>query len=209
MDAGLLPVKRLADAKSRLRESYGEQARAGMAAALLEDALALCAAADFLRWWVVTEDAEVVERAQAAGLGALPDRGDGLNAALAGAAIELTAGGAASVTIVPSDVPLATRADIEDILDTGATSEMVVVPSARDGGTNALYLRPPDLTAPRFGRASLEAHVASAQALGVRCSILELPRLALDLDTPEDVAAFLERAPDGGRTAALARALGA
>ncbi|MGH2449718.1 MAG: 2-phospho-L-lactate guanylyltransferase [Candidatus Limnocylindria bacterium] len=207
MDAGLIPVKRLEDAKSRLGESFGEATRARVAAALLENALALCAAADFLEWWVVTGDAAVAERADAGGIGALPDPGDGLNAALSLAARALTERGAASVTIVPCDVPLAMRADIEDIVDTGATSEMVVVPSARDGGTNALYLRPPDLTPPRFGSASVEAHLASAHALGVRCSILELPRLALDLDTAEDVEAFLDLAPDGGPAAALARAL--
>lgn len=205
MDAGLVPIKRLDRAKARLAARYDRAARARIAAALVEDSFALMAATGFLSWWVVTDDPGVAERAGAAGFGVVADSGTGLNDALGRALAELGAAGARSVTVLPCDVPLATPDDILDIVDTGATSEVVIVPS-EDGGTNALYLAPPDVIALAFGPHSLRAHLAAAEAAGVRCSLLSLARLSLDLDTPEDVERFLAR-PAPGRTHALLRTL--
>lgn len=192
MDAGILPVKALSGAKTRLRAVYGETGRAEIARALFADALALCAAADLLEWFCVSDDPEVLEEAAAAGLRPIADPGPDLNAALAAAIDTAGRAGAISVTIVPADVPLAWRGDIEDVLDTGATSDVVIVPSG-DGGTNCLYLGPPDTLEVRFGPGSLAAHLAAAERARLRCALLNLPRLQLDIDTPADAAALLER----------------
>jgi 2-phospho-L-lactate/phosphoenolpyruvate guanylyltransferase len=191
MDAALIPVKSLRDAKTRLAPHFDQAARLEIARALLEDALELVASASFYEWWVVTADPEAAGAAGARGLRTAADPGDGLNPALAVGIAAASAAGATSVTIVPCDVPLAYKGDLEDLRDTGDTSDVVLVPSGDDGGTNALYLSPPDLVTPRFGQGSLKSHLAAAEASGVRCSILSLPRLALDIDTIEDVDAFL------------------
>lgn len=193
MDAALLPVKRLDRAKGRLADIFDAEERASVARALFEDALDLCAATPWLTWWVVSDDPEVLGVAAARGLRTVEDQGSGLNDALALAVKVLLDEAANSVTIVPSDIPLAYEEDLRDIVDTGATSDVVVVPSEGDGGTNGLYLSPPDLLAPRFGPASLNAHYDAAASLKLRCSILALPRLALDIDTLADVDAFLAR----------------
>lgn len=204
MDAGLLPVKTLRHAKSRLAPAYGDEGRAALARALFDDALALVAAADFFTWWVVSDDDEVARRAEAAGLAIVRDRGTGLNDAITTGIETVLAAGARSVTVVPADVPLATRSDLQDLLDTGATSDVVVVPGD-GGGTNALYLSPPDALAPQFGERSLGAHVAAAEARGLRCTILALEGLALDVDTAEDVDALVARGAAGATGSALAR----
>lgn len=208
MDAGILPVKTLSRAKARLAPEFGEVERREIADALLDDALALCLSADFLEWWVVTDDDEVAGRAGQAGLRVAREAGTGLNDAIATGARAAAAEGAESVTVVPCDVPLAYRGDLVDLLDTGATSDVVLVPSGDDGGTNALYLTPPDLLEPAFGPGSLQRHLALAERNAYRCSILALPRLALDIDTPADVDAFLAKAGSfGGRTAEVLRKL--
>ncbi len=197
MDAGLLPVKRLERAKQRLAPHFDDAARVQLARALVEDALDLCGSADWLSWWVLTDDPEVEDLTRARGFGTLEDKGDGLNPAMTSAMEALTNRGADSVTVIPVDVPLAYRDDLRDLSDTGATSDIVVVPSEGDGGTNGLYLAPPDLIDPRFGPGSLKAHVDSAAERGLRCSILNLPRMALDIDTLEDVDAYLSRPAHG------------
>jgi 2-phospho-L-lactate/phosphoenolpyruvate guanylyltransferase len=191
VDAGVLPVKRLDKAKNRLRGHFSDADRAHLATALFEDALDLCAQSEFLRWWVVSDDPAVLATATSRGFGAVEDTGAGLNAALLRAAGVVSRNGASSMTVIPADVPLAFRGDLEDLLDTGATSDIVVVPSSGDGGTNALYLSPPDVLRPQFGPGSLKAHVGLAERRGLRCSILSLARLALDIDTIDDVDAFL------------------
>ena len=205
--AALLPVKSPARAKSRLAEELGPDATRRVAEALLEDSLRLVASTSELEWWVISDDEGVLTRAVAAGVRTFKDGGEGLNEAVAAALPDVRATGAESVLVVPCDVPLAWRGDIEDILDTGETSDVVVVPSGADGGTNALFLSPPDVLEPRFGPASLQSHIAAAERAKIRCSVLALPRLALDLDTIEDARELAARpeGPNDGHTVRLLR----
>lgn len=203
MDAGLLPVKRLSEAKGRLAPELDAAQRLELSRALLADALDRCAATDFLRWWVVTDDPEVEDEARGRGLDVVRDPGRGLNEALAEGISAATTAGAESVTVLPVDIPLATAEDVRDLVDTGATSDVVLAPARVDGGTNALYLSPPDAIPPRFGPASLRVHIGDAEAARLRCSILDLPGLALDVDTVEDARLLVERASETSRVAQL------
>jgi 2-phospho-L-lactate guanylyltransferase len=209
VDAAILPVKSPSRAKSRLAERFSDAVREEIAWALYEDALSLCLSTSFVEWWVVSDDPDVLQKTEARGLRSIQDPGTGLNDALRLGIARARAAEAESVTVIPADVPLAWRGDLLDLLDTGATSDLVVVPSRSDGGTNGLYLSPPDVIAPQFGPKSLRAHVDLAERHGLRCSILALPRLELDIDTPEDVDAFMSaRRPAPTRTAeVLERAL--
>lgn len=193
MDAGILPVKSLDRAKQRLAGHFGPDERRRIAEAMFEDALDLCESAEFLTWWVVSDGMDVLERAAARGFSGVSDAGTGLNEAVLEGIAAAEAAGAGSVTVIPCDTPLAFRGDLLDLLDTGATSDVVVVPSEKDGGTNGLYLSPPGLLAPNFGEGSLRRHLALAESAGYRCALLSLPRLALDIDTVEDVRDFLAR----------------
>jgi 2-phospho-L-lactate guanylyltransferase len=206
MDAGIVPVKQLNRAKGRLEGHFSRADCTRLAAAMFEDALDFCRAADFISWWVVSDDPTVVSTAAGRGVGTLMDRGEGLNSALVEAIGVVIESGAESVTILPSDIPLAQTSDLIDILDTGATSDLVVVPSRADGGTNALYMSPADLIEPQFGAGSLAAHVREAADRALRCSILPLERVELDIDTIDDVDAFLAVAR-AGHTAELLRQL--
>lgn len=207
--AGLLPVKSPRRAKSRLAAELGEAAAARVATTLFEDALTLIASADGLEWWVISDDPDVLTHAAGAGFRTLRDKGEGLNEAVTGALPEIRDSGATALLVIPSDVPLAWKGDLDDVLDTGETSDVVVVPSGADGGTNALFMSPPDILEPRFGAASLQAHIAAAERAKIRCSVLSLPRLALDLDTIEDARELAARpsGPHEGKTVTLLREL--
>ncbi|MEA2505664.1 MAG: 2-phospho-L-lactate/phosphoenolpyruvate guanylyltransferase [Actinomycetota bacterium] len=186
-------MKQIAEAKTRLGPHFDPAARAEIVRALIDDALALCTSTGFLSWWVVSRDPEVLSLARDQELNTILETGQGLNEAVAQAVAVIKEAGAGSMTVVPADIPLAWAGDLRDLLDTGATSDSVVVPAARGGGTNALYLDPPDLIAPRFGPSSLQAYLSASEAAGHRCSILSLPRLALDIDTIADVDTYLAR----------------
>ena len=188
-----MPVKRLDHAKRRLSPHVDDHNRQRIARALFDDALALCESIGFLEWFVVSDDDEALRTAQARGFRVVRDQGDGLNEAVELGIEAALMAGADSMTMIPCDVPLAFKGDLVDLLDTGATSDVVVVPSERDGGTNGLYLSPPDLLAPRFGEGSLRRHIEVAEQSSLRCALLSLPRLALDIDTIEDVRDFLAK----------------
>src|SRR5437868_2150541 len=69
-----------------------------------------------------------------------------------------------------------------------ARTAVAVAPDRADVGTNALLLRPPRALVPAFGPASFDRHRAAARARGLSVAIVRLPALALDLDTPADLA---------------------
>mgnify|MGYP005838149967 CR=1 FL=1 len=76
-----------------------------------------------------------------------------------------------------------------------------------DGGTSALLQRPADLIPCRFGRDSAKHHREAAAAVGAAYHELELSSLAIDLDAPEDLEAFLTTRGGGRRTRRLLASL--
>jgi 2-phospho-L-lactate/phosphoenolpyruvate guanylyltransferase len=110
------------------------------------------------------------------------DRGLAWNDALAAAAEQVVR--APLMAVISADLPLLRADEVEELLE--ATPERgIAIARAFDGGTNAVSMRPPGLVRTRFGeRASAAVHAG----LGVDHVILDLPSLAFDLDTPEDLA---------------------
>ena len=106
--------------------------------------------------------------------------------------------GAATVLLLPIDVPLVTKAEIENLI--GAAEQLnaggvIIVPSSDGTGTNALVRTPPDAIASCFGPGSFLAHLDQAQQRGVPATVLRPAGLLFDIDTPEDVEELLRRAP--------------
>ena len=119
--------------------------------------------------------------------------------------------GATTLLMMPIDVPLVTAAEIEALLETALAlpaPRLVIVPSADGTGTNALVRTPPDLVESCFGPHSFRAHLEQARAKGAVVEVARPRGLVFDLDTPEDLAQFLARAPSGP-TAQLLRQMGA
>ena len=107
-------------------------------------------------------------------------------------AATLAAEGAAGMVQLPADLPLVTPADIAALLQAHGEAPSITLAPSRDRlGSNAVACSPPDLLPLRFGDDSFFPHLERARALGVEPAIVERPGLALDVDTPADLAAFL------------------
>jgi 2-phospho-L-lactate guanylyltransferase len=202
MIAALVPLKALRHSKSRLRPVLSDGHRQALVLAMLEHVLRLLAAVPAIAATaVVSPDADVL--AFAGKLGAQPirepPRTRGLNAALTFASQVLSKQGASGLLVLPADVPLATTADIETILNGIDTNPSIVLCPSRSGGTNALALRPPGTIPFRFGHRSSATHQREARARGLTLTLLPLPRLAFDIDRPHDLAAVLAQ-PNGTRS---------
>jgi len=179
----LIPVKTLNKAKARLSAVLDDAARRELALAMLRDVLAAATACPALDGvCVVTRGAEARAIAVEAGAESLAELGE-LNEALTSAAERLRARGVTRLLVLAADLPLADAASMGAALETNA--DIVVVPS-RDGGTNALACAPGAIDF-QFGPDSARKHLTAAQAAGLRALSLDLPRLALDIDTPDDL----------------------
>ena len=211
MIAALVPVRRLGAAKSRLRPGVGAQWLEALTLAMLEDILAvLCASPELGAVLVVTEDERVAEAARKAGARALVRTEPGLNASLEAGGALLASEGASAVLVVLGDVPGLRAADVTALA--AALGELgprgVLLAPARDGGTAALLRRPHDVIACAFGPQSAERHRDLARRGGVPLRELALPGLAIDLDLPDDLGAFLAGPGAGPRTRALLARIG-
>ena len=86
------------------------------------------------------------------------------------------------------DLPLLTAAEVRRLADE-AQAGTVVVGRAGNAGTNALAVSPAAALAPRFGEPrSSQVHARAAERAGDRVVMLDLPGVALDVDTPDDLA---------------------
>jgi 2-phospho-L-lactate guanylyltransferase len=190
----VLPVKDLAGAKQRLAPVLSPTERRALFAAMLEDVLgALASSAGLAGILMVTRDGLAQELAARYGARVLvqgENRGH-TTASTLGARI-LAQEGVAGMMQVPADVPLVTPDDIAALLRAhGETPAITLSPSRDERGTNAVLCSPPDVLPLRFGDDSFWPHVQRARSLGIEPQIVRRPGLALDVDAPGDLAAFL------------------
>lgn len=190
----VVPAKDLAQAKQRLAGVLTPEERQGLARAMLEDVLAALTGVSALAGTiVVTREAALAATARSLGARVISDlRHDGPNAAVMLAAKELAAEGAAGMLAIPADVPLATAAEIGEVAAAiDRRPAVTLVPALADMGTNAVALFPTDAIPVRFGKQSFFHHLEAALDRGITPRILRLPGIGLDIDRPEDLAAFL------------------
>jgi 2-phospho-L-lactate guanylyltransferase len=171
--------------------------REALARIMYEDTLAaLCAAEGIDRVAVATSDARAACLARRSGALVFEEQEQQSHSLSADAAcrrvLEL---GATTAILAPIDVPLVASADFE-CLAASVRPGLVIVPSADGTGTNALVRTPPDVIESRFGPGSFRAHLEQARGKGVAADVLRVPALMFDIDTPEDVAELLARAPE-------------
>jgi 2-phospho-L-lactate guanylyltransferase len=98
--------------------------------------------------------------------------------------------GATRVLLVPGDCPALDPAELTALLERPLERGLTIVPDRHGSGTNALLLTPPDVIEPAFGPGSRERHEAAAAAAGVPYDVEDVPTLALDVDTADDLVAL-------------------
>lgn len=193
----VVPVRGLAEGKTRLGETLDAEERETLIVGLLHRLLEIVAGwPPSRRTHVVSDDAIVRRVAQEHGASVVsePAAGD-LNAALVAARAAAVARHASAILILPADLPLVTMASLDRLLDAADAALaaghgqplVVAAPSDARGGTNALLLSPPNVIEPAFGPGSLEAHVRAARAADASVQLVIDPQLGFDLDTPEDL----------------------
>jgi 2-phospho-L-lactate guanylyltransferase len=204
----LLPVKNLGKAKQRLAPVLDQSARTELAQAMLADVVAAIAAFAGDEVILATSDPFAVELATRYGFEVIRDEANVSETdAIEMATLACEARGIQSTLVIPGDIPLIEAADLRAIYDASPQAGSVMVPSADKRGTNAVLRRPASLFPLRFGNDSFMPHLAAAIATNKSCVVLSLPRIGLDIDTPEDLHQ-LARAQGEKRSQALARKLG-
>lgn len=196
----VLPAKDLVDAKTRLADALSPAERRLLFRTMYEDVLiALSQTTSLDGVAVVTRDPEAGAVAESYGARLIPEpENQGQTAAIERAAATLKADGADGIITIPGDTPLISAAEIDAVLTAHtATPGMTIVPAHDRRGSNCIAVSPPGLFPFSFGNDSFQPHLAAVRKLGLAPRILDLPGIALDIDTPDDLRLLIER---GGET---------
>jgi 2-phospho-L-lactate/phosphoenolpyruvate guanylyltransferase len=188
----VVPVKDTTRAKQRLADVLTAEQRRLLALAMVEDVLqTLASVCELAEIVVVTVDPAAAAIAGRYGARITSDGAhDGQTGAVMAAARSLAADGLGLLT-VPGDIPLVEADDIRLLLSRhGAAPAFTIVPAHDQNGSNAVLCSPANAVPLRFGDNSFFPHLEAAQARGIAPLAVALPRIALDVDTPADLARF-------------------
>ena len=189
----VVPVKELDRAKERLAPLLSTELRRALMLTMLEDVLAALAEAPGLEGLaIVTVDPAARQMAMRYGARIIEAGArDGHSGAVAAAARLLAEEGQPGMLTLPGDIPLVTPGEIIQLLAAHRLAPaFTIVPSRDERGSNAIVCSPPEAVPLRFGEDSYFPHLRAAEACGIRPTVQRLPGIALDVDTPEDLAAF-------------------
>ena len=183
----VVPMKPLSQSKTRLSGVLSQQERADLSLAMFS--MVVAAAHEALgSVWVVGGDEVVRRTAEDLGARWLEDPGYDLNDSLS-FALERACTDGKSAIYLPADLPFVTSADIAKIAQASGDGETLTLsPAQQDGGTNAMLIPKCLSFPPLLGKDSFERHKRQAASLGIPYTVCLSDGLALDLDTPDDLA---------------------
>jgi 2-phospho-L-lactate guanylyltransferase len=168
----IVPLKGAGERKSRLAGTVTPAGRIALSEAMLAHVAAVLGAHPRISRLVLLSAAPPLDWAA----DWKRDEGRGLNAELEAVATE------GDRLVIHADLPLLCAPDLDALLD--AAAPVAIAPDARGQGTNALALRDGVPLVALFGEESF----ARFRAAWPGAAIVRRPGLALDVDTPVDLA---------------------
>ncbi|GAA2914255.1 MULTISPECIES: 2-phospho-L-lactate guanylyltransferase [Streptomyces] len=203
----VVPLKPLAQAKSRLADTADDGLRPGLALAFAQDTVAAALACPAVRdVAVVTNDARAGRELAVLGAAIIPDEpGSGLNAALAhGAGIIRSTRPGSPVVALNADLPALRPPELTRVLDAATEFPRAFLPDAAAIGTTLLAATPGRELLPIFGTDSRARHRASG---AVELSLSDVDSVRQDVDTGDDLRNALALGVGPHTAAAAARLL--
>jgi 2-phospho-L-lactate guanylyltransferase len=189
----IVPVKPFVRAKSRLSQVLTPQERSEMAEGLLRHVLGVVREVPQVAGTlVISRDSKAHAVAREMGAYTVMESGTPeLNNALMRATQVVRSWKGGAVLILPADLPLIEPSDVSALVQLGKGFNTVVIATDDNGdGTNAMLVRPPGLMRYSYGPGSFQRHLVEAEAQGATVHVYESPRLALDIDLPEDLTRY-------------------
>ena len=175
-------------------------ARAGLARAMLSDVLkAVARARTPERVIVFTAADEVIELARPHHFEIVIEKSvDGHSAAVNQMVAEFLPTSSRLMSIA-SDLPKLIPPEIDFAFE-AASEPVTLIPSRDWTGTNGVVFIPPARITMDYGEGSFRRHLSKAAAAGHRADVVDLPGIAFDIDTPQDLQAFLADPCKDGET---------
>lgn len=184
----IIPVSKFKNAKTRLSPFLSEEERENLLKVMLQDVTdTLKKHVDKI--FIISRDEDVLNYAKKLNLDTiLEDENSNLNKALK-QAMKYCKGKAKKIIIVPSDVPLIGKTNIQMLIDASKSLDFIIVPS-KGGGTNMIIMKPMAIHT-RFEGFSYKEHVQAAERKKLNPQVHDSFFMALDVNTAEDLGEIM------------------
>ena len=184
----IIPVSKFKNAKTRLSPFLSDEERENLLKVMLQDVTdTLKKHVD--RIFFISRDEDVLNYAKKLNLDTiLEDENSNLNKALK-QAMKYCKGKAKKIIIVPSDVPLIGKTNIQMLIDASKSLDFIIVPS-KGGGTNMIIMKPMAIHT-RFEGLSYKKHVQAAERKKLNPQVHDSFFMALDVNTAEDLGEIM------------------
>jgi 2-phospho-L-lactate guanylyltransferase len=191
MKTVLLPVKAFAEAKQRLVPVLDTATRTGLARAMCTDVLnALARTRVAERIIVFTAADEVIQMARPFGFDVVLEKSVNGHSAAVNQMVAKLSTTSARILSIAIDLPRLIPSEIDFALDV-ASEPVTLIPSRDWTGTNGVVFISPAQITMEYGEGSFRRHLSKAAAAGHRADVMNLPGIAFDIDTPEDLDLFM------------------
>ncbi|WP_298523758.1 2-phospho-L-lactate guanylyltransferase [uncultured Methanobrevibacter sp.] len=184
----IIPVSKFKNAKTRLSPFLSEEEREKLLKVMLHDVT------DTLKKYVdkifiISRDEDVLSYAESLNLDTiLEDENSNLNKALT-QAMKYCKGKVRKVIIVPSDVPLIGKTNVQMLIDASKSLDFIIVPS-KGGGTNMIIMKPMAIHT-KYEGFSYKEHVKAAERKKLNPQVHDSFFMALDVNTAEDLGEIM------------------
>ena len=138
---------------------------------------------------VVSKDESALKLTKKFGVKEIFDNDEsGVNHAVSLADTFLANNGCSTSIVFPQDIPFMQTEDIENLIRFQRTaSSVLIVPSQRFDGTNALLRSPANIMETHYDEDSYKIHLQVGKSKTPNTSLVLLRRIMLDIDIPEDL----------------------
>ena len=192
--AAIIPVKTFSKAKTRLGLSSEKTEK--ICEIMLEEILHTLTISPLIdKIIIVTKDPRALEISKKFDVIPITDTEEsGVNNAVSLADDYLIKNKFDASIVFPQDIPYMKTQDIEFVLKFKAdTNFVIVVPSRRFDGTNALVRMPVDLMKTHYDEDSYKIHMSTAKEITRDVSLVFAKRIMWDVDNLEDLQFLLDQ----------------
>lgn len=184
----IIPVSKFSNAKTRLSPFLKLEEREELLKAMLKDVTkTLKDVVDEVV--IISADKDVLEYAnELEVLTLVENEGLNLNTAIE-QAMDWCRHKTKKVFIVPSDIPLISKTNIDALIESAKIIDFIIVPS-KGGGTNGLIIKPQSIEM-KFGEFSFKKHVKEASDNKFEPVIYDSFYMSLDVNTTEDLGEIM------------------
>lgn len=184
----IVPVKTFSRAKTRLNLSLERTEQ--ICRVMLESVLSTVSQSDIVeKTVVVSKDETALGIGKRFGAIEIYDQEElGVNSAVMLADSYFSKENFDASVVFPQDIPLIQVEDIKTLLDCQVSNRCVlVVPSRRFDGTNALFRMPLDVMETHYDEDSYKIHLTTAEKRNARSALVLIRRIMLDVDEASDL----------------------